>query len=209
MVGNHRGMDQAWSQNNRKTLIRYNPPDQYQGNILATGEFIRKNLRRPLTIPSTSSVLSATTIPGSSVYYSAKSMIVSKCPNSWDSYLSDQNRLTEFIHIEYQGDGVSIFAYHSGTSPSFAWMVISSANVLHRSGWYRYTRFSAKIRTWHFFRITRTWGWFRSLVDHPEGRQDGFLRGKVTFANWVSRNYHLFSFLVHDKRLSVRMRMTS
>ncbi|KIJ33845.1 hypothetical protein M422DRAFT_182767, partial [Sphaerobolus stellatus SS14] len=70
-----------------------------KGTYLPTREFLRRNLGRPLTIINTSSILSANTIPGFSVYYGTKSLI---------------NRFTEFLHYEYQQDGVRTFAYHPG-----------------------------------------------------------------------------------------------
>ncbi|KIJ23621.1 hypothetical protein M422DRAFT_263163 [Sphaerobolus stellatus SS14] len=81
--------------------IHDSDPEEWWGIYLPTREFLRRNLGRPLTISSTSSILSANTIPGYSVYYSSKSLI---------------NRFTEFLHFEYQQDGVRTVAYHPGIS---------------------------------------------------------------------------------------------
>ncbi|KIJ38720.1 hypothetical protein M422DRAFT_49887 [Sphaerobolus stellatus SS14] len=64
-----------------------------KGTYLPTREFLRRNLGCPLAI------ISANTIPGECAYFSSKSLI---------------NRFTEFLHFEYQQDGVRTFAYHPG-----------------------------------------------------------------------------------------------
>jgi NAD(P)-dependent dehydrogenase (short-subunit alcohol dehydrogenase family) len=80
-----------------------------RGTFLPTRAALQLALAKPqrpvnLTIINTSSVGSAATWPGFSSYQPGKSAI---------------NRFTEFIHFEYEAEGVRAFAYHPGSSRLF------------------------------------------------------------------------------------------
>jgi NAD(P)-dependent dehydrogenase (short-subunit alcohol dehydrogenase family) len=78
-----------------------------KGTFLVTRAALRAALARParpveLTVLNTSSLGSVTTRLGASSYQSGKSAI---------------NRFTEFVHFEYEDEGVRAFCYNPGSSP--------------------------------------------------------------------------------------------
>jgi NAD(P)-dependent dehydrogenase (short-subunit alcohol dehydrogenase family) len=75
-----------------------------RGTFLPTRAVLQHVLGKPerpvdLTIINTSSIGSQGTSPGFSSYQSSKTAI---------------NRFTEFIHFEYEEEGIRTFAYHPG-----------------------------------------------------------------------------------------------
>jgi NAD(P)-dependent dehydrogenase (short-subunit alcohol dehydrogenase family) len=75
-----------------------------RGTFLPTRAALQLALKKPerpvnLTIINTSSLASSSTMPGFSGYATGKTAI---------------NRFTEFIHFEYEEEGVRTFAYHPG-----------------------------------------------------------------------------------------------
>jgi NAD(P)-dependent dehydrogenase (short-subunit alcohol dehydrogenase family) len=90
------------------------------GTFLPTRAVLQLALAKPerpvdLTIINTSSIGAAGTRPGFSAYQPGKSAI---------------NRFTEFIHFEYEDEGVRTFAYHPGQFVVF--FVCMSSNERHR-----------------------------------------------------------------------------
>jgi NAD(P)-dependent dehydrogenase (short-subunit alcohol dehydrogenase family) len=87
------------------------------GTFLPTRQVIRIALSRPqrpinLTIINTSSIASHLTSPGGSGYQTTKSVV---------------NRFTEFVHFEYEAEGIRAFAYHPGDCQS---LLLSPTAVL-------------------------------------------------------------------------------
>jgi NAD(P)-dependent dehydrogenase (short-subunit alcohol dehydrogenase family) len=75
-----------------------------RGTFLPTRAALQLALKKPerpvnLTIINTSSLAAASTMPGFSGYSSGKTAV---------------NRFTEFIHFEYEEEGVRAFTYHPG-----------------------------------------------------------------------------------------------
>jgi NAD(P)-dependent dehydrogenase (short-subunit alcohol dehydrogenase family) len=78
-----------------------------RGTFLPARTALQAALARParpvrLTVINTSSVGSALTYPGASSYQSTKTAV---------------NRFTEFLHFEYEAEGVRTFAMHPGAHP--------------------------------------------------------------------------------------------
>jgi NAD(P)-dependent dehydrogenase (short-subunit alcohol dehydrogenase family) len=85
-----------------------------RGTFLPTRAVLQRVLEKPerpvdLTIINTTSITSISTSPGFSAYAPSKSAV---------------NRFTEFIHFEYEGEGVRTFSFHPGHAhhalPSFS-----------------------------------------------------------------------------------------
>jgi NAD(P)-dependent dehydrogenase (short-subunit alcohol dehydrogenase family) len=104
------------------------------------------------TIVNTSSMVAAMTAPGSSSYQLSKSAV---------------NRFTEFVHFEYEDEGIRTFAFHPGailTSPA----LLESIPPAWRAFFIDTTELAAGFTLW--------------LV--TGGERVDFLRGKFVSANW-------------------------
>jgi NAD(P)-dependent dehydrogenase (short-subunit alcohol dehydrogenase family) len=80
-----------------------------RGTFLPSRAALQAALARPerpvkLTVINTSSAASIATFPGASAYQNSKTAV---------------NRFTEFLHFEYEAEGVRTFAFHPGASPTF------------------------------------------------------------------------------------------
>jgi NAD(P)-dependent dehydrogenase (short-subunit alcohol dehydrogenase family) len=104
------------------------------------------------TIVNTSSLVSAMTVPGSSSYQSTKTSI---------------NRFTEFVHFEYEAEGIRTFAYHPGA-------ILTGLSPLET--------IPLPMRT-HFIDTTELAAGF-ALWLVTSGERVDFLRGKFVSANW-------------------------
>jgi NAD(P)-dependent dehydrogenase (short-subunit alcohol dehydrogenase family) len=104
------------------------------------------------TIVNTSSLVAAMTIPGRSSYQTTKTSI---------------NRFTEFVHFEYEAEGIRTFAYHPGA-------ILTTIAP--------FESMSPEIRA-HFIDTTELAAGF-TLWLVAGGERVDFLRGKFVSANW-------------------------
>jgi NAD(P)-dependent dehydrogenase (short-subunit alcohol dehydrogenase family) len=122
------------------------------------------------TIINTSSIGSIATFPGLSSYQPTKTVI---------------NRFTEFIHFEYETEGIRAFAYHPG-------LVCSSISILHAP----YPPSTGNCVTDLVARVAPAEWMDTMAIDKPElaagyavwlvtqPRQSDFLRGRYSSCNW-------------------------
>jgi NAD(P)-dependent dehydrogenase (short-subunit alcohol dehydrogenase family) len=143
-----------------------------KGTFLPTREALRIALARPerpvnLAIINTSSMGSAGTRLGFSAYAPGKSAV---------------NRFTEFIHFEYEEEGVRTFAYHPGES----WY-LSRERLTHNSSGGILTKLaldSMPLDTHHLLGDTPELAAGFSLWLATSGSKVDFLRGRYSAANW-------------------------
>jgi NAD(P)-dependent dehydrogenase (short-subunit alcohol dehydrogenase family) len=104
------------------------------------------------TIINTSSLVSAMTVLGRSSYQSSKTAI---------------NRFTEFVHFEYEAEGIRTFAYHPGA-------IITALSPLEE----------IPPQLQHYFIDTTELAASFALWLTTTGERVNFLRGKFVSANW-------------------------